>query len=321
MQPLVVIGIPTYRRPVELARLLERLRELALPEDLRAIVVVVDNDPERTAEKVVLAAQEHTLELIYRTEAIAGVCHVRNRVLDEGRRLGADLVAFVDDDGSPDPGWLVAAGSRLRGAGAAAVTGPLLPTFDAPVAPWLSRVFSLCYVRGRADAELREMSAGNLLLDLAFLDRHGLRFEPSLSAHGGEDARLAQDIVAHGGRIVWADDALVLDHVPADRAGLGWLVERWYRTGNTETYLDLVRDGSVASRLRHVGKGIIRIMVGGALALACLPQAIVGDPEPLARRLYTIARGAGMIAAVMGARRDHYARPAAADPLAAGDGG
>jgi succinoglycan biosynthesis protein ExoM len=164
----------------------------------------------------------------------------------------------------------------------------------------------LCYIRPRPGRPLAELMSGNLLLVRAALERHRLRFDERLALIGGEDTVLARELVRAGERIAWAERALVHEHLPAARARLSWILRRWYRTGNIEALVAMrARDG-LAGRLLGFGGGLVRVG-GGLLALAgTLPWLMGGRPERALRRLYTVARGLGMVAGVLGRHHHEY---------------
>ena len=125
-RPTIAIGIVTFRRPTLLGGLLDELAGRLPPAGADAFVVVVDNDPEGSAEAVAGARRAaFPVPLRYRREVLPGVSFARNAALAEADL--ADLVAFIDDDMRPAPGWLEALVAAQRATGAAAVTGPVEP--------------------------------------------------------------------------------------------------------------------------------------------------------------------------------------------------
>ena len=58
MAPDVTVCVATCQRPVGLARLLSSLEQLAVPAGVELEIVVVDNDPERSARDVLARLQE-----------------------------------------------------------------------------------------------------------------------------------------------------------------------------------------------------------------------------------------------------------------------
>lgn len=298
------IAIVTRGRPAGLARVLEALGHCRLPSP-RSTVLVVDNDPARTAEPVVAAlAAGHPLALDYLHEPRPGVVFGRNAALDQAR---GTRLAFVDDDEEPEPGWLVALAAAMDAADAQAVSGPVRPVFAKPMPAWFAEAFALCYVRPLADGSLGELMTGNLLLDRPFLARHGLRFPEALATHGAEDTALSALLLEAGGRLAWAADAVVLEHIPAERLGLAWLLARWYRYGMSDVRIRLLERASPAVRLQALGRGALRVGGGGLLFLLALPELVLARPGPVVRRCYTIMRGLGMIAAGLGFASEPYA--------------
>ena len=303
----VAVCVVTLRRPQELLRLLAALVDLRRPPGVALSFVIVDNDPAGSAKSVVAGMRARLPgNCIYALEPKPGVSQARNRALAVARP--ARWLAFVDDDETPAPNWLE---NLLREAAtrrAVAVSGPVRPLFAGPVPGWLSATFELCYVRCRPGRPASELQTSNLLLDLRYLDAEGLDFDEGLGTHGGEDTDLCRAILARGGTIAWCEDAVVFEHVTQQRARLWWLLRRWARLGGTEVVLAGKRLPPPIARLSGLGKGGLRVLAGGAWLIATLPRLAAGDAEPAVRRLYTIARGVGMILAACGyIRRDYGA--------------
>jgi glycosyltransferase involved in cell wall biosynthesis len=102
----VAIAICTRRRPADLAVCLDGIAaEIAAGRE----IVVVDNGPDAETEAVVRARPG----VRYVPEPRPGLSAARNAALGAA---AADVVAFVDDDVRPEPGWL----------------GPLAAAFDRP---------------------------------------------------------------------------------------------------------------------------------------------------------------------------------------------
>ncbi len=107
----------TRRRPEDLRRLLAGLAQLD-PAPLE--IVVVDNDPgEHDCAAAVDAAGAR-----YVREDRRGLDHARNAGLAAAR---AELVAFIDDDCVPSPGWLARLPQELANPAVVGVTGPAFP--------------------------------------------------------------------------------------------------------------------------------------------------------------------------------------------------
>jgi succinoglycan biosynthesis protein ExoM len=302
----VAVCVVTCRRPEGLARLLDALARLEVPGEAKVRFVVVDNDPSTETARAVVEGWRHRLPgpLIYAREPRPGVSQARNAAL--GLAAPAPLVAFIDDDETPEPDWLGRLLACRRRTGAVAISGPVRPRFDAGVPTWLAATFGLCYVRPKPGRPVGELQSNNLLLDRCYLEREGLAFDDRLGGQGGEDTQLGNAIKARGGRLGWCDDAVVHEHITAERARLAWLLRRWMRLGGTEIVLAGMAKPAARARLQGLVRGGTRVLAGSAWLLGTLPQLVAGNAEPAVRRLYTVMRGVGMILAACGYIRHDY---------------
>jgi GT2 family glycosyltransferase len=127
--PLASVVVCTCRRPAELTRCLEALQAQAHP---RFEIVVVDNDLQGSAAATVRGFQP----VRYCHEQRPGIRFARNRGVAEA---AGEIVAFIDDDCLPVPGWLHAvADSFARRPELGCCTGPVLPAaLDTPAREWL----------------------------------------------------------------------------------------------------------------------------------------------------------------------------------------
>lgn len=122
----------TYRRPEPLARALEALHAQRDPGSFE--VLVVDNDPERSAREVCRGFEG-------RTPAVLHLAAARPRNLPAARNEGiaasaAPLVGFLDDDAVPAPDWVASVvRAHLEAPGAAAIGGRVLPLSLRPEVP------------------------------------------------------------------------------------------------------------------------------------------------------------------------------------------
>ena len=93
----VTVAICTRERPDDLARALNAIRALS---PAPAEVLVVDNAPLTDATRTVVSCAPFAR---YVREDRRGLDAARNRALREAR---GDIVAFTDDDATPEPEWL-----------------------------------------------------------------------------------------------------------------------------------------------------------------------------------------------------------------------
>ena len=292
----------TFRRPAGLARLLAALAELEPVPGARVRVVISDNDSERSAEGLVSAAVDaFPVELLYVCAPERGIAQARNAALDAAGDVDAVLV--VDDDEWPDPGWLRAMVEAWRRHRADVVTAPVVPVFDEPAPDWAVQGGFFERDRFPTGTELHYARTSNVLIGRAVLEQSGLRFRTTASG-GGEDTLFFEQARAAGHRIVWADDAIVRESVPASRVQVRWLLTRSYRYGLTRSELLRLTGAPWWRRGRRVVNGLLTLLLG---LVAVLPGAARGRVGLLAAGQRT-ALGAGLVAGAVGAAVDEYDR-------------
>jgi succinoglycan biosynthesis protein ExoM len=307
----VTVAVPTFRRPDRLAGLLPLLRDqvqsVAAARAGRYLldVLVVDNDPERGAERVVAAFAMPGLR--YAPESEPGIACARNRALDEA--AGSRLLAFIDDDERPRDGWLVHLLDTWASSGAAAVSGRVVSEYTGDLDPWV-RAGDFFWRRTRPTGiEIATAATSNLLLDLAQVRASGTRFDAALGLAGGEDTLFSRSLVRAGRRIVWCDESVVVDQVPPERMTRSWVLARALGHGNAAllTDLRLTRAPLERLRLRAAGicRGLVRIAGGGARWAWGMS---VRSRRHQARGLRTLLRGAGMVGGAVGLVYEEYAR-------------
>jgi succinoglycan biosynthesis protein ExoM len=304
--PTVLVAIATYQRPEGLARVLDGIARLANDAEWRLEALVVDNAPDASARALVAERMEtFPFPLHYVHETARGISHARNRALAEARALEKTYLAFLDDDEEPSAGWLAAMMSVAQRHGAAAVVGPVEARFELEPSAWVRQGRFHDIPGGENGAPIQQNTAGNSMLRLAAVDRLGLRFDPAFGLTGGEDTMFFTELRRGGEQTFFAKDALVREDISPRRAGLGWLMTRWYRTGITPVAVAAAQGGGASARINAALGGAVRMVLGALGAILASPLAMVGRAAPF-HALRTACRGAGMIAGAMNIRFEEY---------------
>ena len=307
----LAIGVVTYRRPDQVARLLGALARLDDPAPAAVVsrVVVVDNDPAGSARSAVeKAAAAMDCDVVYEVEPEPGISAARNRVAD----LSSDcrLLAFIDDDEVPTPGWLKHLATVRAETGADLVAGPTLSVLPEGVPDWLEAAGVFDRPRLPTGASFAFAMSGNLLLDLRSTAALGSLFDNRFGLTGGSDTHLFMRARSAGLRMIWANEAEAHEYIPVDRANLGWILRRAFRAASTVGLCE--RDIYTGQRRLAVltvrcGKGMVHALLGAATALRGLIQF---RPATVVRGLRRMSSGAGMVAGAVGIRYVEYRRPA-----------
>ena len=280
----IAIGIITYRRPKSLTRLFQSLgaEDLADCNGFQFRVLVVDNDP-AFPPKISLENLEghvpfpvHLIE-----EERRGIPFARQAVVDHLEDSDAALV-FIDDDEIADEEWLGNLVQVWRDTGAEIVTGPVhavLPE-DAPAWGHKSRTFD-SWKTYRTGTEVGKAYTNNVLVDRKVLQKVQPAFDTDFRYTGSSDIHFFRRARSMGFRIVWCQEALVHEFVPASRLTLKWILRRGFRNGSGDTISRLKNRRSVGTVLQVLVLAAARFGAGiGSITLGSLvsgwPQLIKG---------------------------------------------
>jgi succinoglycan biosynthesis protein ExoM len=301
----VVIAVLTFRRPRQLEELLPALLEQAEEVPNPVEVLVVDNDPDSGALSVTQSAVG-TERIRYVHEMAPGIASARNRALDEAGEF--ELLVFIDDDERPAPGWLAALLDAHRTHSPSAVTGPVLSRYEVEPGEWIRAGRFFERARHVSGTRVPMAPTSNLLLDLRAVRALAVRFDERFGLSGGSDSLFTRQLSQRGGTIVWCDDAVVIDLVPATRLTREWVLQRSFRFGNAASRLHLENRTSihrVGMRVALFGVGLYRVVMGFIRFLA---GVLTGHLGHNARGLRTAARGAGMLTGSFGSVYREYRR-------------
>jgi len=210
--PTATVAICTRDRPQDVHRCLEAL--MRLPDDGQELLVI-DNCPSTEATRRIV---ETYPRVHYVREDRPGLDVARNRALREARH---EVVAFTDDDATPDRGWLRALLRNFEDQLVLCVTGLTMPLeLETDAQEWHERysTFSRGFKRRVFDSTWHNpMAAGhigagvNMAVRRSVLDLLG-PFDEALDAGtrtlSGGDSEMFSRILSSGYRIVYEPHAL-----------------------------------------------------------------------------------------------------------------
>jgi glycosyltransferase involved in cell wall biosynthesis len=315
VKPNVTIAVLTYRRPTDLAAILPALAaQLTSAADMvgDSRILVVDNSPEGDAEPAVsafAADNPWSVRVDYENEKRPGIPAARNRALDAAR--ACDVLVFIDDDERPTDGWLTNLLHARADQQASAVVGPVISEFAIDPPEWIAAGRFFERRRLQTGTVLTVAATNNLLVDVAPIQSAALRFDEKMGMNGGDDTLFTRQLAGLG-RMVWCDEAVVIDVVPEARISRRWVIRRALRSGNswslTSIRLAPAPLARLTTRVRASGDGLVRIAGGAGLAACGVVTRRLGQR---ARGTRTCARGIGMVLGAVGLSYLEYARPAA----------
>jgi len=265
----LTVCICTFRRPSVLSAIGSVAKQSELP-NLKVRILVVDNDSEPTARNIVT-------EFRSRTDIHVDYKHVPGQNISVARNAGLDAaitpwLVFVDDDEYASTNWLAELVASRDGANA--VFGPCEAIYGDGSPDWIRQGdyhSNRITERGRITTGY----TSNVLIDMAFVRRHGLRFDPELGRTGGEDTMFFHAMYRKGGVLKYAPNAVVYERVIPSRANVRWVVRRRYRAGQTRALVSHKFDRVDYRRLSWTAPlKVVACAIMSAVTLGNRPRAM-----------------------------------------------
>ncbi|MFY9268451.1 MAG: glycosyltransferase family 2 protein [Candidatus Manganitrophaceae bacterium] len=267
--PLISVCVPTFKRARLLPRLFAALEKQKCPEGTRFEILVVDNDPARSAESVVFEeARKIRIPVRYVSEPVQGFASVRNRIIDEA---GGRWIAWIDDDEWPSDLWLNALVNAWRATGADVVFGPVVRTYPKRLPEWMIKSNILEGPRlldGLVSPA--EIGSGNFFCEKRLFEKYNVRFSQDFNA-GGEDSDLFARIYRAGARFIACKDAVVFEELSEDRTRVTWWLRRAFRGGYNHARIHGL--GNQRASIHYFAGALIKVIILSALSI---PAALLG---------------------------------------------
>ena len=198
--PRISVVVCTYNGSRTIRDCLEGLQKLEYPD--YETILVDDGSTDGVGE----IAAEYPVQVI-RT-ANRGLSAARNTGLEKAT---GEIVAYIDDDASPDPHWLHYLAWAFRNTDYAAVGGPNIPfPDDGPVATCVSNAPGGPMPVLISDTEAEHIAGCNMAFRKSWLKAIG-GFDVQFRV-AGDDVDICWRLQEHGGRLGYSPAAVVWHH-------------------------------------------------------------------------------------------------------------
>lgn len=203
--PYISVIIPTYNRPRQLERSLKSFARVDYPRDCFEVIVVNDGGEEPLDAVISPFRDSFDIKLIDQTNA--GAANARNTGSESAK---GDLLAFTDDDCSPDPGWLKVLASSAVEKPDCIIGGRTINAIpDNIFSSTTQLLIDYLFDYHNADADSAQFFIGNNIAVPARLYHEVGGFNPSFTYSAAEDHELCDRWLDSGKRMVYAPEAIV----------------------------------------------------------------------------------------------------------------
>lgn len=293
----VVIGIPTFRRPALLARLLDQVIEQAQDAALGPVsVVVADNACDAEVEALVgERALTSPVTVHYRAVPQRGISQARNALIRSALEVDPAwrYLVMYDDDGILTPGCLQALVGTAERLDVDCVSGPV-DMGDLGDETRLVRAYLGASLPQPQDGVVESLNGGqNVLIARRLVEQMpDPWFAPHRGLSGGEDYAFFVRAKLHGAVFGWSSRALVLEPLPPQRLTRHAVLRRAFEENavNAHTEVEFFGYRFTASNLARTLPWVLRTVAAGA---------VQRDPDKLATAIIgalgAAGRGAGLI--------------------------
>ena len=242
--PPLLLAFCSYQRADRLRALVAALRAQQTPVPFE-ILAVNNNSPDDTTKVLADLQLESGPTLKVVCEPSPGIVPARNRALACAEDY--QVLAFLDDDELPRPGWAAAAWHAIQDEGADCAGGQVCIDFSRHGRPaWLDAELSgfLAAIdhgpeRFWITDDSTPVWTSNIAYRVDYLRAQALRFDhrynrQGASAHstgGGEDVVMLRALLARGARIRYRPDMIVDHDVEPERLRRRWFLRLHFHAG------------------------------------------------------------------------------------------
>lgn len=236
-------------------------------------IIIADNHPARQAALVV-AAFHSDIPLRHIAAGKRNIAEARNLGVKAAK--GA-FIAFVDDDETPEPGWLMAHYRCLARTGADASFGAIYPIFEGGSPPnWDPRGRYYITDFGLPDGTKieplkwfpprpRGVGTANVMLKRSTCLPGDKSFDENFGRSGGEDTMLLLSLAQSGKRFVWCANAHVTEFNETGRQSFRYMCRRVQRSSRHSAEVrTTISHHKIATRISIYLIGLSQLLVFGA---------------------------------------------------------
>jgi len=267
MNNLISVCIATYKRPLLLEKLLVSLLNQKNIDQYNLEIVVVDNDPQKTAEPVInkfkeLIISNSRYSIKYDMQPEKNIALTRNRTVELAT---GNYLYFIDDDEYADEYCIYNHLKVMKEFDADVTFGNVLPYFEENVSNIIKAAKTFYKLNSPDGNRTKILATSNTLLKISTFKQFNIYFNPDYGITGGSDNEFFLKMYNQGFKLVSASSSIVYEFIPHNRSNLLWLIKRVFRTGNNYS----------RSLIEHTSEKDIRLFIKTEQFVIGFIQAII----------------------------------------------
>ncbi len=262
--PTILLGIITCKRPQLLTELLESIvKQSIFSTDIKVETVIVDNDDKHSGLPVFNEfAETFPCNLEYLSETRRGIPYARNRVVDFAIARNAEYIAFIDDDETASPDWLLALYTAITTNNVDGVQSQVISLLPETNIPRWAALAKRNAWNKKEKQPRTAMSTNNVIFSSTLVTDKGLRFDEQFALSGGSDIDFFNRAAEAGSKHIWTNTATVYEKIPHSRLTVKWQFQRLFRVGATTVQMSIKQKGYVYTIVRYLPKIVSRLLLG-----------------------------------------------------------
>lgn len=260
---IISVCIATYKREALLERLLDSLMLQEIPKDISFEIIVVDNDSNASADRIVRKFTSSSKILFkYFVQPQKNISLARNKGVENA---SGEYICFIDDDEVASTNWIKSFILAIEEYNADGAFGYTEPVFDENIPTYFKhREFYFTAV-GKTGTIARFYYTTNTIVKSKLIKSEVIPFDPSYGLTGGSDVHLFQRLKNNGGKFIDCKEALTYEFIPRDRGTKNYLLNRALRGGQAFARRKLEQNNSISNKFNILIKAIIMIFYSSAL--------------------------------------------------------
>ena len=269
-QNICSVCIATFKRPVLLRKLIQSLFDQKNIDDIILEIIIVDNDIEKSAKKIVAEFSDQTsITVSYYKQPIPNIALTRNLTLDKS---SGDYIAILDDDETADNYWIRNLIDTILRFNADVVFGYVIPVFDSNIAQWMKQREIYFVLMGKTGDPPLGNYTTNCMIKASNVRKLNLRFNPKYGL-GGSDGVFFDLLSEYKFKFVVCREAITYEVVPKYRSKLKFIFNRDFQRGNNMVWHAIESGNNKFQKIKffYFIRSLVAIAYYGLQSLIFLP--------------------------------------------------